>query len=66
LPLIRRDGHEHAIANVRGQLDEAQFNEFWARGREMSVDQTVAYAIGESGEVDPLQDAEGRLRVGNI
>jgi predicted ATPase/DNA-binding SARP family transcriptional activator/Tfp pilus assembly protein PilF len=59
LPLIRRDEYERAIANVRGQLDEAQFNEFWARGREMSVDQTVAYAIGESGEHLDSNDPAG-------
>ena len=51
LPLIRREEYERAIVNARAQLDEEKFNGVWARGREMLVDQTVAYAIGESAEI---------------
>jgi tetratricopeptide (TPR) repeat protein len=51
LPLIRRKDYERANANARAQLDEAKFNGAWAKGREMSVDQTVAYALGENTEI---------------
>jgi predicted ATPase len=51
LPLIRREEYERANANARAQLDEAKFNGIWAKGWEMSVDQTVAYALGENAEI---------------
>ena len=51
LLLIRREEYEHTVANTHARLDEATFNKGWAKGREMSVDQTVAYAIGDSAEI---------------
>ena len=54
LPLIRREEYERAIANARAQLDEAKFNEAWAKGREMSVDETIAYALDASAEMGLL------------
>jgi tetratricopeptide (TPR) repeat protein len=51
LPLIRREENERASANTRAQLGDAKFNGAWAKGREMSVDQTVAYALGENSEI---------------
>ena len=45
LPLIRREEYELTIIEARHQLDEAQFIRAWAKGREMSLDQAVAYAL---------------------
>lgn len=47
LPLIRREAYERVFANTCTHLEGAIFNGVWAKGREMSVDQAVAYAIGD-------------------
>ncbi len=47
LPQVRREEYEIAISKARIQLDEAQFIQAWAKGREMSFDQAVDYALDE-------------------
>jgi hypothetical protein len=51
LPLVRREEYERVIAKARTQLDEADFIEAWTKGREMSVDQTMTVATGESAGI---------------
>jgi tetratricopeptide (TPR) repeat protein len=38
------------MADVRAQLDEAAFEAAWAEGRAMSLEEAVAYALGENAE----------------
>jgi predicted ATPase len=45
LPPRQRDRHEHSIAAIRGALDQKQFATAWARGKAMSIDEAVAYAL---------------------
>jgi non-specific serine/threonine protein kinase len=40
-----RAEYDQAVADVRAQLDDAGFAAAWAEGREMSLDQAVAYAM---------------------
>jgi predicted ATPase/DNA-binding SARP family transcriptional activator len=47
LPQVRHEEYEHAISKARTQIDEAQFIQAWAKGREMSLDQAVEYALDE-------------------
>jgi predicted ATPase/DNA-binding SARP family transcriptional activator len=51
---LRREEYEHITANTRIQLDETEFNRLWAKGRELSVDQTIEYALGEGKDISGL------------
>lgn len=46
LPLNRRSAYEGAAASARSRLDVATYGEAWAKGRQMSVEQAIAYALG--------------------
>ena len=39
--------HDETVAAIRGSLDEDRFNGAWLRGREMPLDEAVAYALEE-------------------
>ena len=43
---------ERAVAEARAVLGEATFEAAWARGREMSFEQAVAYAL-DADEASP-------------
>ena len=38
------------VASARAQLDEATFEAAWAEGRAMTLEEAVAYALGEDAE----------------
>jgi tetratricopeptide (TPR) repeat protein len=40
--------HERMVAAVRAQLEEAAFADAWAKGRRMTLDEAVAYALQDS------------------
>jgi non-specific serine/threonine protein kinase len=46
------EGYEAA---VREQLDQAVFEAAWAEGRAMSLEEAVAYALGEEAKQDPSE-----------
>jgi len=39
--------HERAIAVTRSQMDETIFNRLWEDGRKMTLEQAIAFALGE-------------------
>ncbi len=42
LPLGERSGHERAIAGLRASLGDARFDEAWAAGQRLTLDQALA------------------------
>jgi len=46
------------FALAREQVDDAAFNAAWAEGRAMTLEQAVAYALGENREASKATDAE--------
>jgi predicted ATPase/DNA-binding CsgD family transcriptional regulator len=44
---LAASGYERDLAAVRAELGEAPFEAAWARGREMSLEQAIAYALQE-------------------
>jgi len=49
-PEVRAD-FDHYVAVARAQLDEASFAAAWAAGRQLTLAQAVAYALGEEIEL---------------
>jgi tetratricopeptide (TPR) repeat protein len=47
LPVAVREEYERTVAEGRATLGEPAFEAAWAEGRAMSLDQAVAYALGE-------------------
>jgi tetratricopeptide (TPR) repeat protein len=47
LPPIHRAAYEREVAAARAQLDEATFAAAWAAGRQLTLAQAVAYALGD-------------------
>ena len=47
LPPEQRDTHERTLAGARAALGEEAFTAAWDAGRAMSLDEAVAYALGE-------------------
>ncbi len=48
LPPNEREEYERDVAAVREALGEEAFSATWVEGRAMSMEQAVAYAMGES------------------
>jgi len=46
VPLYQEERNADALALIRGQLDEAAFEEAWEHGAKMSFDEAVALALG--------------------
>jgi len=46
-----RETHEETAAAIRSALGEEQFSAAWRRGRELSLEQAIAYAL--AGEPAP-------------
>lgn len=44
MPYYRQD-QEHAMATVRGALDERTFETFWSEGAAMSAEEAITYAL---------------------
>jgi predicted ATPase/DNA-binding SARP family transcriptional activator len=42
-----RKTHDETTAAVRGALDEQQFSDAWRQGRELALDEAIAYALEE-------------------
>ncbi len=47
---VERSEIDRDVAAVREQLDEATFEAAWAEGRAMSLEEAVAYALGEDAK----------------
>jgi multidrug efflux pump subunit AcrA (membrane-fusion protein) len=47
LSLAEREEYERALASTRAALGENAFSSAWEEGRGMTLDQAVAYALGE-------------------
>ncbi len=47
---LAASGYESDLAGVRSTLGEADFEAAWARGRKMSLEQAIAYALKEPAE----------------
>ena len=45
------DAYEPDVSGVRDALGDEAFSEAWAEGRAMSMEQAVAYALGEVASV---------------
>lgn len=43
-----RFGYTHELAAIRSKLDEMTFAAAWAEGREMTLEEAIAYALGGS------------------
>jgi hypothetical protein len=41
--------HKETVEAVRGQLGEKRFSDAWRQGRELSLDEAIAYALEEEG-----------------
>jgi hypothetical protein len=48
LPPGERPAYERRLASARAQLDEATWLAAWAEGQAMTLEQAIAYALGES------------------
>ena len=48
LPTYRRADYDRDIAAARAQLDEAAFTAAWVKGRAMTLEQAIAYALEET------------------
>ena len=44
---FQRQSYVRGVATVRAQLDEAMFAAAWAEGRAMTLEQAIAYALGD-------------------
>jgi predicted ATPase len=49
--------YEGSVAGVRVQLDAATFAAAWAEGRTMTVEQAIAYALGEDAGLSRMRPA---------
>jgi tetratricopeptide (TPR) repeat protein len=49
IDLVDQPEYQRQVAALREQLDESTFTKAWAEGREMSIDQAIEYALGNSG-----------------
>jgi predicted ATPase/DNA-binding SARP family transcriptional activator len=47
LPPVYQPEYNSWVAEIRSQLDEAEFTEAWAHGREMSMEQAIEYALAQ-------------------
>jgi tetratricopeptide (TPR) repeat protein len=58
LERAERATHDWTIAAIRAQLDEATLSALWAEGQALSLEQVIAYALGEddSGGAETLHD----------
>jgi hypothetical protein len=45
---VDKPEHDEALAKVKADLSKAAFDAAWAKGRALSVDEAVAYALDES------------------
>jgi len=45
---VERVEYEQAVSNLRAQTDEAAFSLAWGEGRAMTLEQAIAYAVGDS------------------
>jgi tetratricopeptide (TPR) repeat protein len=50
VPLYQEERNTDTLALIRGQLNEAAFEEAWERGAEMSFDEAIALALAEDDE----------------
>jgi hypothetical protein len=48
-----RADYERALVMARTRLGEQRFESCWTRGRGLSADEAVAYALGESSDPRP-------------
>ena len=48
LPGSYRANYERNLSSIRKQLDEASIAAAWAKGRAMTMDQAIAYALEEA------------------
>ena len=46
VPLYQVERNADTLALIRGQLDEAAFEEAWEHGAKMSFDEAIALALG--------------------
>jgi non-specific serine/threonine protein kinase len=49
LPPVDRNDYEHTLTVARAQLDNAMFESAWARGRSMTIEQAIDYALTSNG-----------------
>jgi hypothetical protein len=49
LPVWRAE-HERSVEAVRAQLGEPEMASFWAEGKAMTLEQAVAYALGNADQ----------------
>ena len=47
---VGRPGYLRVVAEVRGALGEEAFAAAWAKGRAMTLEQAIEYALGEEGQ----------------
>ena len=50
---IARAGYDQDVAVARAQLDKTTFEAAWAKGRAMTLEQTIAYALEDVSHVHP-------------
>src|SRR5258706_16417247 len=43
--LVDQREYEHHLKSVRGQLDTSTFDQAWAEGQSMTIEQAVAFAL---------------------
>jgi len=48
MELAEQKEFDHSVSVVRGQLDEATFAKAWTKGRAMTLDQAIVYALEET------------------
>jgi non-specific serine/threonine protein kinase len=48
LESVNQTIHDHNLAAARAQLDETTFNAAWGAGRQMTLDDAIAYALEET------------------
>jgi hypothetical protein len=56
--VVDSDDYAYSVAQVRDQLDEATFSAAYAVGREMTLEQAIAHALGEG---DPPADSSSHV-----
>lgn len=47
LPPFIRSSFEQHVADTRAALGESRFGEIWAKGRTLTLDAAIAYALAE-------------------
>jgi len=53
-----REIHEHLVATLRAQLDEAAFSRAWAEGQAMTMEQAIEYALAKENENEDSQPSK--------